>query len=164
MSLASPRSLFFLGFLACVGLMAVGFYLQYQLGLEPCPLCMVQRVFFVAFGLVCLIAALHGPARGGRRAYSVVALLMAACGAATAGRQVWLMTVPADQLPSCLPGLEYMLQSGQPWMQIIGTILHGSADCTEVKWTFMSMSIPEWSLLAFCGMAVFALFQLLRRG
>ena len=163
MPLASPRSFFFLGFLVCVALMGAGFYLQYEIGLEPCPLCMVQRVFFVAFGLVCLLAALHGPARGGRRAYAVLALLLAAAGAATAGRQVWLQNMPVDQLPACLPGLEYMLESGQPLLQIIGTVLRGSADCAEVNWTFLSMSVPEWSLLAFAGMLMLGLFQLLRR-
>lgn len=163
MPLASPRSLFFLGFLACVALMGFGLYLQYAVGLEPCPLCMVQRVFFVVFGLVCLLAALHNPGRGGRRGYCVLALLMAAGGAATAARQVWLQNVPVDQLPACLPGLDYMLESGQPWLQIIGTVLHGSADCAAVTWTFLSMSIPEWSLLAFVGMLAFGLFQLLRR-
>ncbi|MES2819098.1 MAG: disulfide bond formation protein B [Pseudomonadota bacterium] len=164
MPLASTRSLFFLAFLTSVALMGVGFYLQYGVGLEPCPLCMVQRAFFVAFGVICLVAALHNPARGGRRVYAVLALLMAAGGAATAGRQVWLQNIPADQLPACLPGLDYMLESGQPLLEIIGTVLHGSADCAEVNWTFLSMSIPEWSLLAFVGMLVFGLFQLLRRG
>lgn len=163
MPLASPRSLFFLAFLASVALMGMGFYLQYGVGLEPCPLCLVQRVFFVAFGLICLVAALHNPARGGRRAYAVLALLMAAGGAATAGRQVWLQNIPADQLPACLPGLGYMLESNWSVLKIIGTVLQGSADC-GVTWTFLGMSIAEWSLLAFVGMLAFGLFQLLRRG
>ncbi|RJG12967.1 disulfide bond formation protein B [Pseudomonas cavernicola] len=163
MPLASPRSLFLLAFLACVALMGGALYLEHVLGLEPCPLCMVQRVFVIAFGLACLLAALHAPARGGRRVYSAVALLMAAGGAASAGRQVWLQNVPAEQLPACLPGLDFMMESGWPILKIIGTVLHGTADCAEVSWTLFGMSIPEWSLLAFAGMLLFAVFQLLRR-
>ena len=83
MNLASPRSLFFLAFLACAAMLGAGFYLQYVVGLEPCPLCIVQRIFFAGAGLFSLIAALHGR---GRRVYSVLVLLCSLGGAGTAGR------------------------------------------------------------------------------
>ena len=82
MNLASPRSLFFLAFLACAAMLGAGFYLQYVVGLEPCPLCIVQRIFFAGAGLFSLIAALHGR---GRRVYSVLVLLCSLGGAGTAG-------------------------------------------------------------------------------
>jgi len=163
MPLARPRSLFFLAFAGCLALMGAALYLEHVLGLEPCPLCMVQRVFVIAFGLVCLAAALHAPGRTGRRAYAGLALLFAATGGATAGRQIWLQGVPADQLPACLPGLDFMMEADWPILQIIATVLHGSADCAEVNWTLFGMSIPEWSLLGFVAMVAFALVQLLRR-
>lgn len=162
MSLASPRSLFLLAFLTCVAIMGGALYLEHALGLEPCPLCIVQRVFVIAFGIVCLIAAMHGPERAGRRVYAALALLFAAGGAASAGRQVWLQTVPADQLPACLPSLDYMMEA-LPFQDIVKLMLHGTADCAEVTWTLFGMSIPEWSLLAFAGCILFALYQLLRR-
>ena len=83
-------------------------------------------------------------------------------GGATAGRQIWLQTVPADQLPACLPSLDYMLQAF-PFQEIIRVVLHGSADCAEVNWTLFGLSIPELSLLGFVVCIGLALYQGLRR-
>lgn len=156
------RSLYFLAFAGCLGLMAVALYLEHVLGLEPCPLCIVQRVCVIAFGLVFLIAGLHGPRALGRRIYAGLGFLSALLGAATAGRQVWLQNVPADQLPSCLPSLEYM-RAALPFQEIVRLVLHGTADCAEVSWTLLGLSIPEWSLLGFVGMLLFCIFLILRR-
>ncbi|WP_339488901.1 disulfide bond formation protein B [Pseudomonas sp. EL_65y_Pfl2_R95] len=162
MSLASPRSLFLFAFLGCVALMGGALYLEHVVGLEPCPLCILQRIAVIAFGVFCLIAAIHGPGRTGQRVYAFLALLSALIGAGTAARQIWLQSVPADQLPACLPSLEYMMDA-LPFQEIIRVVLHGSADCAEVNWTLFGMSIPEWSLLAFIGMIIFTLLQLFRR-
>ena len=115
----------------------------------------------IGFGLVCLVAAIHGPAKV-RRVYAAIAALFVAAGAATAIRQIWLQSVPADQLPSCLPSLEYMMEA-LPFQEIARLVLHGTAECAEVSWTMLGMSIPEWSLLGFIGMAIVCLWQLLRR-
>lgn len=162
MPLANPRLLNLLAFFACAALLAFGLYLEHAEGLEPCPLCIVQRVEFIGVGLVCLIAAIHGPQRLGRRVYAGLTLLFSAAGIASAGRQVWLQGLPPDQLPACLPSLEYMMEA-LPFQDIVRLMLHGTADCAEVTWTLMGLSIPEWSLLAFAGFAALGLLQLLRR-
>lgn len=162
MQLASPRPLFLLAFLGCVLLMAVALYLEHVVGLEPCPMCIVQRICVIGFGLVCLVAALHGPGRLGRRVYALLAMLLVLIGGVTAGRQIYLQSVPADQLEACLPSLEFMMQA-LPMQDIVRLVFQGSADCAEVNWTLFGMSIPEWSLLAFIGMLCFCLLQLFRR-
>lgn len=162
MNLASPRSLFFLAFIGCVLMMAAALYLEHVVGLAPCPLCIVQRICVIGFGLVCLVAAIHDPRKVGRRVYSVIALLFVLAGGATAIRQIWLQTIPADQLPSCLPSLEYMMDA-LPFQDIARLVLHGTAECAEVSWTLIGLSIPEWTLLAFIAMAIFCVLQLLRR-
>lgn len=162
MNLASPRSLFFLAFIGCVLMMAAALYLEHVVGLAPCPLCIVQRICVIGFGLVCLIAAIHDPYKVGRRVYSAIALLLVLAGGATAIRQIWLQSIPADQLPSCLPSLEYMMDA-LPFQDIARLVLHGTAECAEVSWTLLGLSIPEWTLLAFIVMTVFCLWQMLRR-
>lgn len=159
---ASPRTLFLLAFLACVAIMGGALYLEHVLGQEPCPLCIVQRICVIVFGVFCLLAALQGPARTGQRVYAVLLLLAAGVGAGTAGRQVWLQNMPTDQLPACIPPLDYLMDT-LPFQDIIRVVLHGSADCAAVSWTLLGMSIAEWSLLAFVGMLVFSFYQLLRR-
>ena len=94
--------------------------------------------------------------------YAALALLMAGAGAGVAGRQIWLQQVPADELPACLPSLDYMLEA-LPFQEVISLMMHGSADCAKVTWTLFGISIPEWSLLAFIGMILFSLYLLLRR-
>lgn len=163
MNLASPRSLFLLAFIGCVLMMAAALYLEHVVGLVPCPLCIVQRICVIGFGLVCLVAALHGPAKTGRLVYSVLAMLFALAGGATAIRQIWLQNMPADELPACLPSLEYMMDA-LPFQDIVRLVLHGTAECAEVSWTLLGMSIPEWTLLGFIAMVGFSFWQLLRRG
>lgn len=159
---ASPRFMFFLAFLACLMIMAGALYLEHYVGLVPCPMCVVQRMCVIAFGLVCLVAALHGPGRTGRQVYSVLGLLVVILGAVVAGRQIWLQSQPIDQMEACLPSLEFMVQA-LPWQEVVSLLFKGTADCAEVSWTLFTLSLPEWSLLAFIGMGLFLVWQLLRR-
>ena len=160
---ASFRTQFLLGFVACAGLLAYAFYVQLQDGLEPCPLCIFQRVAFAALGIVFLAGGLHAPkVRGGRRIYGIAAMLAAGVGVAIAGRHVWLQSLPPDQVPTCGPGLDYMLDA-MPIGGVIRKVLTGSGECAAVDWTFLGLSMPAWTLVSFVVLAGWAAFSAFRR-
>jgi len=156
----SPR--FSLAALACALLLGFGFYLQYVKGLEPCPLCLVQRGFFVAVMAVCLIAALHRPRRAGAAVYAVLAALFALGGAAVAGRQVWLQHLPPDKVPQCGPDLFFMLNNF-PLSRTFEKLFYGTGECAVVDWKFLGLSIAGWSLVWFVVLGAYALWLALRR-
>lgn len=162
LSILTPRLVNALIFVLCAIAMVIVYYLDGVLGLEPCPLCMTQRVFVVGAGLAALLAALHGPGALGRRIYAAVALLSSGAGGAVAARHVWLQHLPEDQVPACGPGLEYMLENF-PFTETLQLILMGDGNCAEVVWTFMGLSIPEQALLLFLGLVAVNLWQLVRR-
>jgi protein dithiol:quinone oxidoreductase len=146
------------GFAACAGMLAFGYYLQFAVGLEPCPLCILQRIMLLATGLAFLAAAIHHPARKtGAAIYAGAIVLCAAVGAAISTRHVWIQHLPEDQRPSCGPSLDYMLSTFGPFASL-GRILRGSGECGTVDWTLLSFSIPEWTLAAFLALAAWALF------
>ena len=146
------------GFLACAGMLAFGYYLQFAVGLEPCPLCILQRVMLLATGVAFLLAAIHRPAgRLGARTYAGAIALCALIGAAISTRHTWIQHLPEDQRPACGPSLEFMLQTFGP-LNSLGRILKGSGECGTVDWTLLSFSIPEWTLAAFLAFAVWAVF------
>jgi len=150
------------GFLACAGMLAFGYYLEFVVGLEPCPLCILQRVMLLATGTAFLLAAIHHPARRpGAGVYAGIIALFAVTGAAIAARHTWIQHLPEDQRPACGPSLDFMLETFGP-VKSLGRILRGSGECGKVDWTFLSFSIPEWTLAAFVVLAVWAAFLALR--
>lgn len=159
---SNARAMFGLALLGCGVLLAVALYLQYGLGQQPCPLCYVQRLEVMLFALICLLATLHNPAHKGRKVYAWLLLLTALAGIATAGRQIWLQHLPKDQLPACLPPLDFMLEA-LPLQEVIMKMLHGSSDCAEIGWTFLGLNIAQMSMISFLGMLVWSLILLLRR-
>jgi len=160
----SFRAQYLLGFAVCAGLLAFALYTEYFLGLVPCPLCSFQRGAFILLGLVFLAGALHGPrGRTGRGAYGVLALLAAGLGIAIAGRHVWLQHLPPDQVPACGPDLNFMLQAF-PLGDVLRRVFTGSGECAKVDWTFLGLSMPEWSLLWFVALLAWALWAAFRPG
>jgi protein dithiol:quinone oxidoreductase len=147
--------------LACAALLAFGYYLQYVEGLDPCPLCLVQRGFFYAVMGSCLLAALHNPARFGSVVYAGAAALFAAFGFAAAARQVWLQHLPPDKVPQCGPDLYFMLENF-PLSRTLQTLLKGTGECAVVDWTFLGLSIAEWSLASFAVLVCYACWLALR--
>lgn len=159
----SPRALFALMALICAIALGYAFYAEYVLKLEPCPLCMFQRVAMGLLGVVALLAALHGPGRGGTRAYAVFGFLAAALGVAIAGRHVWLQSLPKDQLPSCAPPLDYMWDN-LPFGDMLRTVMMTSGECANVDWQFLGLSMPFWTLMAFVALGLVMLWLLVSPG
>ncbi|HET6604360.1 MAG TPA: disulfide bond formation protein B [Xanthomonadaceae bacterium] len=148
---------FLIGLLACAALVGYALYLQHRAFLDPCPLCILQRVAFVLLGAVFLLGLLHNPGRLGRRVYGLMALVAAGTGSAIAGRHLWLQSLPADQVPACGPGLEYMLEAF-PLSKTLQMVLHGSGECAKVDWIFLGLSMPAWTLVWYVLLGAWALW------
>ncbi len=148
-------------FLLCAGLLAYAYYTQFYLGLQPCPLCIFQRVAVIALGVIFLLAALHGPRGWGRRVYAAVLTLVALAGAGIAGRHVWIQHLPPDQVPACGPGLDYMLEVF-PLGETLRMVFTGSGECAAVSWSFLGLSMPAWVLTWCVALGALAVWNNLR--
>ncbi len=162
MNVLSPRILFLALFLGCCGLMAVGFYMQYQMGLEPCALCMTQRVFIVAVGLTGLLAFAVNPGLIGRRVFAALGGCFAIAGGSFSSRQLYLQNLPEDQVPACGPSFSYLMDNF-PLMEAVSVMLRGDGNCAEVAWTFLGVSIPGWTLVAFVGLLAINVWLFIRK-
>lgn len=149
--LSIPRHCFLIIFLGCSLLIAIALYMQYQMELIPCALCMTQRVFVIAVGVVGLAGWLHNPGSRGIRTYSIVGMLMAVIGGAFSTRHVWLQSLPEDMAPACGPSLGYLLET-VPIVEALTVLLQGDGNCAESVWSFLGLTIPGWTLVAFIGL------------
>lgn len=161
MKLPSRRLVNTLGFLACIGMLSFGYYLQFILDLDPCPLCIFQRIAILAMGLVFAVAAIHDPGRTGARIYGVLLGLIATIGASISARHVYIQNLPADEIPSCGPDLGTMLDMFSVNETII-MVLRGSGDCAEVLWQFLGLSIPAWTFICLVSLGLVGLLRNLR--
>jgi disulfide bond formation protein DsbB len=143
-----------------IGLMAYALYLQYVLDIDPCPLCVLQRICVTAMGLIFLVASVHNPGRVGATVYAVLQFLSGGIGATFATRQVWLQSLSKDQLPACGMSLNYMLES-LPFADVVRKVFESSGECAEKGWEFLHLSIAGWMLVFFVATiaASFALIQ-----
>lgn len=142
------------GLLACTAMMVYALYAEYGLMLEPCPLCVFQRVATLGLGAVFLLALLHHPEGWGSRVYAGLIGIAAAAGTAVAGRHVWLQNLPADEVPACGAGLDYLMDT-LPLFEVISEVFVGSGECAELKWTFLGLSMPAWVLICFVTVGLF---------
>ncbi len=136
-------------------LLGFSLVLQFQLGLDPCPLCVVQRVAFLALGAVFMLATLHGPKAWGVWVYGLFGGLISLFGAGVAARHMWLQNLPADQVPTCGPGLDFIVENF-PLADAVKMVLGGSGECAEQVWSLLGLGIPGWALVWFglLGIAV----------
>lgn len=157
------RAQYLSGLVVCLALLGYALYAQHVMYLDPCPLCIFQRMVFIALAAVFLLGALHAPKSvGGRRFYGVLAFLTAAVGVSISGRHVWLQSLPADEVPACGPGLEYMLEAF-PFRDVLARVFTGSGECAKIDWSFLGISMPGWTLIWFVVLGFGALWAGFRR-
>lgn len=152
----SFRLLSLLGFLACAGCMGFALYLEYGKHLEPCPMCIFQRVAMIVTGLFFLLGAIFGPKAWGRWVFSGLALLSSISGALIASRHVWLQSLPEDQVPACGPTLKYLMDA-MPMNEVISYVLKGEGSCAKIVGEWLGLTLPMWTMIGFialCGYAV----------
>src|SRR5688500_10975503 len=151
-SLLMGRTAFTIGAVICALLLAFGYYLQYVQGLQPCPLCLIQRGIFYLMLIFFAAGALHGRVAW---VYGGLAFLAATGGVATAGRQLWLQSLPPDKVPQCGPDLFFMLENF-PLSRTLEKLFYGSGECAVVDWTFLGLSIAGWALVWFGALGLYA--------
>ena len=134
------------GFLICLGLLTYAIYAQFDLHLDPCPLCIFQRIGIAALGVLFLLAALHHPRRWGAPVYAVLLAVAALATLAVAGRQIYLQHLPPWAVPSCGAPLSVMLKF-MPVTAVIRKVLSGSGECGVINWTFLGLAMSEWVAL-----------------
>jgi len=162
MTLPNKRILNFAGALACAGMMGFALFAQHVLLLDPCPLCILQRIAVILLGVIFLAVAIHNPGKIGARLYTVLITLVAACGTSVAAWHVRLQNLPADEVPSCGPGLEYMVDNF-PLRDALSMIFKGSGECAEVVWRLLGLSMPTWVIIGIVGLGVAGIWNNLLR-
>ena len=156
------RALNLYGLLFCAAsLLFAIFYLERTLHLDPCPLCVLDRVVLAALGLIFILALIHHPGPVFSRIYGLLSIVFSATGVGLASRHIWLQNLPGDQVPECGPDLYFMLET-LPVFDAIGKALTGSGSCAEVSWTFAGMTIPEQTLVLFTGLLLLSVIQTFR--
>ena len=149
------------GLAFCTLMMAVALVLEHVAGLAPCPLCIFQRVAVFAAAAVFAVAAIHNPSgRLGAGVYGALGLAAVIGGILVAWRHLWLQSLPPDEVPSCGPGLDYMMEL-LPWRDVVAMVLSGSGECAEIDFLLLGISLPGWTLIGFVVLAVAPLGLLL---
>ena len=137
-------------------------YFENSLKLEPCYLCMTQRAFAIAIGIICTLAVVHNPSQRGQRIYAALSTSMAIVGSYFSGKQLWLQSLPEDQVPACGIPVDYLFDSFSA-TEAISMLLRGDGNCAEVQWQLMGLSMPGWVMVSFIGFAVLGAVQFLRK-
>jgi protein dithiol:quinone oxidoreductase len=145
------RHYYLLLWTGCCLLIAIALYMQYMMDLVPCALCMTQRVFIIAVGVVALAAWISKASSS--KTYPIVGMVLAVIGSGFSIRHIWLQNLPEDLAPACGPTLGYLLEN-VPFVEALAVLLQGDGNCAESVWSFLGLTIPSWTLLAFIGLLV----------
>jgi protein dithiol:quinone oxidoreductase len=145
----------------CLAMLGYALYAQYVLGLEPCPLCIFQRVSIFMLAVIFLVAALQQPRGGGRFIYAGLVGLAALATAALASRHLYIQSQPPGSMPSCGAPLDVMLRFS-PLTEVVRKVLTGGGECSQVNWSFAGLAMPAWVLVAALVLGVAGVFANLR--
>jgi disulfide bond formation protein DsbB len=156
LSAISRRSGNALGFLACAALMGYALYAQYVLGLQPCPLCIFQRIATIVTGILFLIASIHNLRGSGARVYGALIALAALGGMLISARHVWIQAQPPGTVAACGADLNYLLEI-MSVTDVISKVLTGSGECGAVDWTLLGLSMPWWVAISLAVLGTWAL-------
>ncbi len=159
--LPNIRLTFLLVFATSVAMMIAALIMQYVFDMEPCPLCVSQRVFVILAGVIALIATIQTPGVTGTRVYSSLGFIACAVGGGISARHVWLQNLPEHLVPTCGPGLSYMFDA-LPFLDALKLLFQGDGNCADVVWNFLGLSIPAWTLICFIGLAIIFIWQGIR--
>lgn len=146
-----------LGLAACAGLLGYAWYAQAVLQLEPCPLCIFQRIGIAVIGVLFLLAALHDPRRWGAKVYGSLQLIAALATVGIASRHIWIQHQPEGSVPACGATLSYMLDI-LPLTAVIRKVLTGSGECARITWRFLGLTMPAWVLIAAVALGLWAVY------
>lgn len=156
MKTMTARTINFLSFIICLGMLLFAYYLERILHLQPCPLCIIERFIFALLAFIFFLAFIHNPESKGQKIYGALTLLLAIFGMFFAGRHLWLQGQPNVLGQICVPGISYLLKS-LPLTQALKTMFLGTSDCAKVDWSFLGLTIPGWTFLFY---DIFALLGL----
>ena len=146
---------------AVAAILIAYFFFQIYLELDPCPLCVTHCLFIVLAGAVALVAAVHNPSGRGQQFYNAATAVVALAGAAVSGRQLWLQSLAEDQVPACGPTLGFMYDNF-PFKDLLSALFLGEGSCADVKWQFLGVSIPGWTLITFVVIVIPCIWMMLR--
>ncbi len=146
---AMQRHYYLLLWTGCCLLIAIALYMQYMMDLVPCALCMTQRVFIIAVGVVALVAWLSNASSS--KSFPAIGMILAIIGGGFSIRHIWLQGLPEDLAPACGPTLGYLLEN-VPFVEALSVLLQGDGNCAESVWSLLGLTIPGWTLVAFVGL------------
>lgn len=142
--------------IGCASLLIYALHVEYVDFLMPCNLCILQRVVFIAIGMLFLLASLKPVKYIGRKLFGVLLLISCGIGIAIAGRHVWLQSLPPELVPDCGPSLQMMMENTSVW-SAVSSVLSASGSCAEIQWQFWGLSMPTWTLICFIGLFIYTL-------
>jgi len=158
----TARSANLLGFVICTALLAYAYYAQFVMHLEPCPLCIFQRVGIFTTGVMFALAAALDPGGWVRRVYAGLIGLAALATVGVALRHLYIQSLPPGTIAACGASLDFMLKVF-PLTDVLTKVLTGSGECAKIEWRFLGLAMPAWVLIAALGLFVLGLWANLRR-